>query len=250
MRAVAEHAAIGRRARPAGHWRRRFALGGAGCRRRHHPAARARPLSRIFFERHGDLERARPGARRLLLRISDLALDLLDQPAVRVARAALVLPQPPPASQAAAKADNRLARSGADPRIDNTDPDCARASRSGSRLGEERGSRTSRDRRRFFGGVDLSRERRTRADHSAPAVRQPNLHSGQPDQPFDVYGDACDDHPGTARFRARYRDGAERGRGASDPDDRRHGFRLIRCRTFGSAAPGITASFRSSGPVR
>src|SRR5205807_2234399 len=112
----------------------------------------------LFFERHGDLERARPGARRLLLRISDLALDLLDQLAVRIARAFVVLAQPAAASQATAKADNRLARSGADPRIDDTDPHRARASPSGSRLGQERGSGTARDRCRFSGGIDLSRE--------------------------------------------------------------------------------------------
>ena len=195
VRAVAEYAAIDRRARFAGHRRRRFALSGAGGRRRHHPAARARPLSGLFFERHGDLQRAGTGAWRLLLRIFVLALDFLVQLTLWVACAAVVLPKPAAASQAAAKADHRLARSGPDPRINDTDPYWARASRSGSRLGEDRGSRPARDRHRFFGGIDCSRERGTRADHSAPAVRQPDLRGGEPNQSFDVDGDDCDDYP-------------------------------------------------------
>ena len=61
-----------------------------------------------------------------------------------------VQPQSAAASQAAAKADHRLARGGADPRLDNADPDRARPSRSGRRLGKDRGPRAARDRRRAF----------------------------------------------------------------------------------------------------
>src|SRR5215467_7966446 len=108
---------------------------------------RERPLPGLFFQCHGDLERARAGAGRFFRRISNLALDILDQFAVGIACVVHVLPQPAAADEATAQADHRLARGRADSRLDDADPDCARAGRSGSQLGEERGSRPARDRR-------------------------------------------------------------------------------------------------------
>src|SRR5215469_13271082 len=70
-----------------------------------------------------------------------MALDLLDQLAFWAARAVPVLPQFEAAAEAAEKADHRLARSCAYPRVNDTDPDCARAGGSGSRVVEERGAR-------------------------------------------------------------------------------------------------------------
>ena len=134
VRAVADDGAADRRAGVAGGRRRRSALGLAGGDRRRGPAARARPLPGLFFQRDGGLEPAGAGARRVFCRLPVVALDLLDQHPVRRLGAGPVQPQPAALAAAQAQAGHRLAWRRADRRLDNTAPDRRRPGRVGGRL--------------------------------------------------------------------------------------------------------------------
>src|SRR5665213_3228670 len=73
-------------ARAARHWRRRPHQPVAGDHRRHHRAARTRPLSGLYERRLGRGQRRRPGRRRAVRPVPDLALGVLAQSADRSPR--------------------------------------------------------------------------------------------------------------------------------------------------------------------
>ena len=159
-----------------------------------------------------------------------------------------VQPQSAAAAEAAAQAGHRLARRGADHRLDHADPDRGRPGRSGRRLGPDRRARADRDRHRVSRRLDRARARGARTDDPAAPLRQSHLRHRQPDRLYHVDGDDRADHPGAALFRAGCRAGGEPGRHPADPDDRRHRFGLVHRRATGHpyrALPRLSGPWRS-----